>query len=290
MYATRDIDSKNTLGNAKIKSYATQILRLILNRYLYYMITIDYNVMELILIIFYMLIGLITGFYSGIFGIGGASLRIPLLTMTGMPLINAFATNIFAIPFSSACGAYVQRHNIRWNIAKIFVIGGIAGIMVATFLVGIVSDKLLAIIFFMIAIVTVFALYLDTISPKLYNKIRPLPMNLFFGSFLVTLIMGMQGGSGGSLFSALLRAMHVKIHSAIAISLFAGIFTSSSALLIYFYRGEIVIIPAFIVAFTGMIGSYAGSKLSMCTDSKFLKIGLSIMVIFLASIVLLKYI
>jgi len=245
--------------------------------------------MELLLFIMYIMIGLITGFYGGMFGAGGASIRVPLLTMTGMPLVNAFATNIFAIPFSSASGAYTQRHNIEWHIAKIFIIGGMTGIIIATFLVGIVTDKVLAIIFFLIAMITVFALYLDIISPKIYNKIRPLPSKLFFGSFFISLIMGMEGGSGGSLFSAFLRAMHVKIHSAIAISLFTGIFTSSSALVIYLYRDEIFFLPAIIVALAGMIGSYAGSKVSMRTDSRLLKLGLSIIVVFLASTVLMKY-
>jgi len=245
--------------------------------------------MEPSLIIMYILIGLITGFYGGMFGAGGASIRVPLLTMTGMPLVNAFATNIFAIPFSSISGAYTQRHNIEWKTAKTFVIGGIFGIIIATFFVGIISEKILAIIFFLIAVMTVFALYLDIISPRLYNKIRPVPSNLFFGSFFISLIMGMEGGSGGSIFAAFLRAMHIRTHSAIAISLFAGIFTSTAALLIYLYRGEVFFSPALIVAFVGMVGSYAGSKVSMRTDSKLLKLGLSIIVIVLASTVIMKY-
>jgi len=68
------------------------------------------------------------------------------------------------------------------DTTKIFILGGMSGKTLATFLVGIISDKILAISFFLIAMLTVFALYLDIISPRLYNKVRPSPPNLFFGS------------------------------------------------------------------------------------------------------------
>jgi uncharacterized protein len=91
----------------------------------------------------YILIGLATGFFTGMFGIGGGSVRVPLLAMTGMPLINAFATNMFAIPFSSATGAFIHRKNIMWDIVKIFTIGGVLGIIIATFLLELYQIKFL---------------------------------------------------------------------------------------------------------------------------------------------------
>jgi len=40
-------------------------------------------------------IGLIAGFMSGMFGIGGGSVRIPLLNLAGLHLLTAFAINLF---------------------------------------------------------------------------------------------------------------------------------------------------------------------------------------------------
>ena len=244
--------------------------------------------MELLQFLIYALIGISTGFFSGMFGIGGGSIRVPLLAMTGMPLVNAFATNMFSIPFSSATGAYVQRKNIKWNIAKIFTIGGVFGIVIATFLVGIVSNKVLAMTFFFAAALTVFGLYLNKVSHKLYSKVKPKPINLLLGAFLGNLIIGLRGGSGGTLFPPLLRSMHIKMHNAIATSLFAGIFSSLIALIIYFWRGDILFFPAIIVAITGILGSYVGSRLSLHTKSRWLKFGLAIVVLILACTVIYR--
>jgi uncharacterized protein len=244
--------------------------------------------MDLIQILIFVAIGIITGFFSGMFGIGGGSVRIPLLAMTGMPLINAFATNMFAIPFSSMTGAYVQKKNIKWNITKIFTIGGVLGIIIATYLTGIIASKVLAVIFFLAALCTILGLYINKISSRIYNKIKPKKINLFAGAFLSNLIIGIRGGSGGTLFPPLLRSMHVEIHHAIATSLFAGIFSSLFALAIYFLRGDLIFVPAIIIAVTGIIGSYFGSKLSLNTNSKWLKLLMTVVVFVLASTVLYK--
>ncbi|MDP4039176.1 MAG: sulfite exporter TauE/SafE family protein [Candidatus Pacearchaeota archaeon] len=244
--------------------------------------------MELIQILIYAGIGIVTGFFSGLFGIGGGSVRIPLLALTGMPLINSFATNMFAIPFSSVTGAYVQRKNIKWDVAKLFTIGGVSGIVVATYLVGIVSNKILATTFFFAAILTIFGLYLNKIDHKIYDKIKPNPLNLFSGAFLGNLIIGLRGGSGGTLFPPILRAMHVEMHHAIATSLFSGIFSSLFALSIYLFRGDLIFLPAIVIAITGIFGSYIGSKLSIHTKSKWLRLGLSIIVFILACTVIYR--
>lgn len=238
--------------------------------------------MDFIQVLIYSAVGIATGFFSGLFGIGGGSVRVPLLAMTGMPLINAFATNMFAIPFSSFTGAYEQRKNIKWNVVKTFTIGAVLGIIVATYFVGIVSNKILAAVFFFAAILTIFGLYLNKINHKIYDKVKLTSFNLFTGAFLGNLIIGLRGGSGGTLFPPLLRAMHIKMHYAIATSLFTGIFSSLVALGVYLWRGDIIFIPAIIVAISGVIGSYAGSKLSMHTESKWLKLGLAIIVFILA--------
>ncbi len=227
-------------------------------------------------------IGFVTGLFSGMFGIGGGSVRIPLLFLAGMPLINAFATNMFAIPFCSAIGAHVQRKNIRWSIAAPFVLGASIGIAAATLIVGFISTHVLSLIFFFAAILTMLGLYMDKISPAIYDKLEPTSQNLFIGGFFSNLIIGMRGGSGGTAFPPVLRAMHIKMHSAVATSLFVGTITSIIALAIYLFRGEVLLFHAVVVTVAGVAGSYIGSKFSMETESKWLKAGLAAMVFLLA--------
>jgi len=66
--------------------------------------------------VIYLCIGLLAGFMSGMFGIGGGSVRIPLLNLAGLPLISAFGINLFVIPFSSFVGVLRHRKNITKRI------------------------------------------------------------------------------------------------------------------------------------------------------------------------------
>ena len=244
--------------------------------------------MEIILIIIYLCIGLIAGLMSGVFGIGGGSVRIPLLNLAGLPLITAFGINLFVIPFSSLVGAVIHRKNIDRKIAVYVIIGGTLGSITGAFLVGLISNIVLAILFVITAIITVVAIYLDRIAPVLSEKINPNRYNIIGFSFFLNLITGMRGGSGGSLFPPFLRAMKLDIHKAIATSLFVTIFTATFAISIYWHRGNILWLPALSVLVGSIIGARTGSKISLKTKPKWLEIGLSALIIILAFLTVYK--
>ena len=244
--------------------------------------------MEITLIIIYFIIGLIAGLMSGIFGIGGGSVRIPLLNLAGLPLIAAFGINLFVIPFSSLIGAATHRKNIDRKIAVYVIIGGTIGSITGAFLVGLISNIVLAILFVITAIITVMAIYLDKIAPTLSEKINPNRYNIVGFSFFLNLITGMRGGSGGSLFPPFLRAMKLDIHKAIATSLFVTIFTAIFAISIYWHRGNIIWLPALSVLAGSILGARTGSKISLKTKPKWLEIGLSVLIIILALLTVYK--
>jgi len=219
---------------------------------------------------------------SGIFGIGGGSVRIPLLNIFGMPLLSAFAVNMFVIPFSQSVGAYTHRKNIDKNIALHAVIGGVLGSIAGAIFTGLVPTLILSIIFVAVALLTIVGVYLDRISPKLYQRLTPSLKNVVLGTFVLNLITGMRGGSGGSLFPPFLKAMHLDIHKAIATSLFITIFTASAAIIIYWNRGNIPWLSALSVLIGSMIGARIGSNISLRTKLFWLQIGLSVLVVGLA--------
>ncbi len=239
-------------------------------------------------IIVFSLIGLVAGFMSGMFGIGGGSVRIPLLNLAGLPLLTAFAINLLIIPFSSGVGAVSQRKNIDFKIALQVMIGGALGSVVGAFFAGLIPTLFLAIIFVVISIVTIFGVYLDRIAPEFSKKLVPSIRNIIVGSFCLNLITGMRGGSGGSLFPPFLKAMHLDIHKAIATSLFVTIFTATAAMVIYWQRGNILWLPAVSTLIGSMIGARAGSKLSLKTDLVWLETGLSVLIVILALITVFK--
>jgi len=240
------------------------------------------------LITIYFFIGLFAGFMSGMFGIGGGSVRIPLLNLTGMPLLTAFGINLFVIPFSSSIGAITHRKNIHRKIAVYVIIGGTLGSVVGAFSVRLVEPLTLTIIFVAVSIITVLGMYFDKIAPRFSQKINPSLKNIISISFLLNLITGMRGGSGGSLFPPFLRTMKLDIHKAVATSLFVTVFTALAAIIVYWHRGNIIWLPALFVLVGSMIGARVGSKISLKTKPFWLKIGLSIFVIALALTIVYK--
>ena len=236
----------------------------------------------------YLLIGLFSGYMSGMFGIGGGSVRIPLLNLVGLPLLSAFGINLLVIPFSSFIGAIGHRKNIKWKISPYVAIGGILGSIAGASMAGLIPNLILSIIFVIVSVITVMGIYFDRISPRLAQQIKPDKMIISVGAFILNLLTGMRGGSGGSLFPPFLKIMRLNIHAAIATSLFVTIFTASAAVIIYWYRGDIVLLPAIVVIVSSIIGVRIGSLISLKTKSKWLEIGLSIFVVLLALLVIYK--
>jgi len=239
-------------------------------------------------IIIYLCIGLVAGFMSGMFGIGGGSIRIPLLNLVGLPLLSAFGINLWVIPFSSSVGAISQRRNIDRKIAPYMIIGGTLGSVTGALLAGLIPTLALAIIFVVIAFITIFGIYLDRIAPKLAQKINPRSWNIIGGSLFLNLITGMRGGSGGSLFPPFLRTMRLDVHKAIATSLLVTIFTAIAAAIVYWHRGDIIWLPAISVLIGSMIGARIGSKVSLQAKPFWLEAGLSVAVVSLALITIYK--
>jgi len=236
----------------------------------------------------YFLIGLFAGYMSGMFGIGGGSVRIPLLNLVGIPLLNAFGINLLVIPFSSLIGAISHRKNINWNISPYVAVGGILGSIGGAYMAGLIPNLALAIIFFIVSTITVMGIYFDRISPRLAQKIKPNISIIVIGAFILNLLTGIRGGSGGSLFPPFLKLMRLNIHAAIATSLFVTIITASASIIIYWHRGDIILLPAIVVIISSIIGARIGSVISLKTKSEWLEIGLSIFVVLLALLVIYK--
>jgi len=76
------------------------------------------------------IVALAVGVLSGFFGIGGGFLIVPgLLFATGMPLINAIGTSLFAVGAFGLTTAlnYAAAGLVDWKIAGEFILGGFVG-------------------------------------------------------------------------------------------------------------------------------------------------------------------
>ncbi len=74
--------------------------------------------------------GLVVGFLSGFFGIGGGFLIVPAIMLgSGMATINAVGSSLVSVgAFGLTTAAtYAMAGLVDWRVAAIFVLGGIAG-------------------------------------------------------------------------------------------------------------------------------------------------------------------
>ncbi len=88
--------------------------------------------------------GLIVGFMSGFFGIGGGFLAVPaLLIATDMPLVFAIGTSLISVAvFGLATAAnYAVSGLVDWGVTAFFLTGGILGGLAGTKLARILAPR-----------------------------------------------------------------------------------------------------------------------------------------------------
>lgn len=237
-----------------------------------------------------MIIGLIGGFSSGLFGIGGGSIRIPLLNLAGITLISAYGLNLLVLPLTCSTGAISQRTNIDVHIGMYMIVGGSIGTVVGTLVAFSLAATalLLAAVFVLASIVAVIAMNLNYLAPEASSHMNPTALNLTSGTLICNTLTGMRGGTEGSLFVPLLKALNIDMHKAIATALFSAVFTSLIGLILYWNRGYIPWIEGIALLIGSAVGARFGSVLSITTESRLLKLGLSVIIVILALATLLK--
>jgi uncharacterized membrane protein YfcA len=108
-------------------------------------------------------LGLATGTLSGFFGIGGGFLIVPALMLaTGMSIMNAVSSSLVAVTAFglTTAASYAWSGLISWELAGLFVAGGIVGGLIGTRLARLLSARRGALnIVFAVVIIAV-ALYM----------------------------------------------------------------------------------------------------------------------------------
>ncbi|MFW9908930.1 MAG: sulfite exporter TauE/SafE family protein [Candidatus Thorarchaeota archaeon] len=236
------------------------------------------------------LIGLVAGLGSGIFGIGGGSIRIPLLNLIGFTLISAYGMNLMAIPISSLVGAASQRMNIDRKYGAYMILGGSIGTIIGTLIAFSLSTSAfaLAIVFILVSLFSVIGMNLNHVAPEKSEHLKPSFLALFSTSLAANTLTGMRGGSEGSLFVPILRTFNVDMHKAIATALFAAIFTATVGVLLYWSQQQLLLLEGLVVLTASGIGSRLGSMVSLGTKPRRLEIGLTVVIIVLSIVPLLK--
>jgi len=191
--------------------------------------------------LFYLMVGSIAGLISGLFGLGGGAVIVPLLIFTflarGMPAEItthlAIGTSLATIAFTALSSIYThhQKQAIRWDLVKTLVPGILLGAVLGGLLAISLGGVLLQFLFGGFLIIV--ALQLLIYQPKV--GARSLPNNLGMGASggFIGAVSALFGIGGGTLTVPLLTFFGIKIHQAVGTAAACGLPIALAATLAY---------------------------------------------------------
>ena len=215
------------------------------------------------------LAGLIIGFLSGFFGIGGGTLLVPTLLYLGFGIKHAIGISVMQMVFSSIFGSYLNLKKGTFHIKDGILLGfgGFVGAQGSGFLVNNLSPVILSSIFIFSVCLAIFKFFKsqpESYLPEVKSKLLLFIVGLFVGLIAISV------GIGGGLFLTpiLVGFMNYDIKKAISMSLFFIVFSSVSGLISLSQFGYIDYETGLIIGISSLLGVFLGIKSSHNLDKK----------------------
>jgi uncharacterized membrane protein YfcA len=206
--------------------------------------------------------GLITGFSSGFFGIGGGTILVPMLLATGYVMKEAVAISIMQMVFSSIYGSFLNAKKIGSFVKDglILGIGGSVGGAVSGYIVPDLSNIFLQYLFIAILIFSIVRIFASP-AQQTENKQINHPA-ILFGVGIFIGVLAMSIGVGGSILLTPILVGYLKydLKATTALSLFFIIFSSISGFVSTSYNGQMLFAEGATVGIGSLIGVYFGIK------------------------------
>ena len=268
-------------------------------------------------ILLIVLLGMLVGGLSGLFGVGGGFLMTPLLIFLGIPPAVAVGTEAPHVLASSVSGviAHWRRKNVDFKMGFFLMIGGVVGSTVGVNLfkilrifgqIDIVIQMLFLIFLGFIGFSMAFESAKTTITKyrttssirtKLHQHswIHGLPFKLRFHrsklyistippiviGFFVGMLSAMMGVGGGFIMiPAMVYILGMSTNVVVGTSLFQIIFVTANSTFFQSYLNQTVdIILASLMIVGGVIGAQIGARLGTKLKAEYLRGILAILVL-----------
>jgi len=234
------------------------------------------------------LFGIITGFVSGFFGVGGGMVLIPMLLLYGFDMKSSVAISIMQMVFSSIYGTLLNYKKNKKILKDGMVIGlgGFLGGLLSGVIVPNVDGQYLKYLFLFIILLAIIRVYLTSAEHNKTVKKHDIVALVFVG-FIIGMI-AMSIGIGGSVILApiLVGYMLYNLKDAASLGLFFVIFSSIAGFISLSLAGHMHYEEGLIVGLASLIGVYVGIKLKNIINIKYYKQ----LMLFLYSIILVSVI
>ena len=180
-------------------------------------------------VIIFILAGICTGIFAGVFGLGGGLIIVPIVTYSlvtfsnialDQAIITGIATSLASMVLTGAMATYAhtKNKNIDYKIIHKFTIGIILGTIFVGYLINLVPGQVLKNFFIIYVFFVAYRIY--TYKPNfIYNNFSI--KNNFFSNligFIFSLISGLVGIGGATLFVPFLIRNNIPTKLAIGTS------------------------------------------------------------------------
>jgi len=220
--------------------------------------------MELIYIIALLLVGVVVGLASGMLGVGGCFIMVPVqywvLTSMGLDprtsILIAFGTNLAVVLPTAISGAYGHNKKgaVAWNAAVTMGIAGFAGALVGGYIATLIPGEYLTTLFGLVILLSAIRM-LTAKPPSVEAKPVDDVVTFLIWGIPLGLLSGIIGiGGGVLLIPVMVLAMHFKMHTAVGTSTALMIFTALGGTIAYIINGWGVSgLPAYSLGYVNLL-------------------------------------
>jgi uncharacterized protein len=147
------------------------------------------------------LVGLVAGFLSGLFGVGGGILIVPsLVLLLGFTQRLAHGTSLAAVlPIAiSSLTSYALDDKVDWKVGALLAVGAVAGAVIGTHILHRLPHDILAIAFAVLLIATAVRLLVDHSDAGGRGALHAVTvMTLLLVGLMTGVLAGLLGVGGG---------------------------------------------------------------------------------------------
>lgn len=216
-------------------------------------------------------VGVIAGFTSGLFGVGGGIVIVPgLLLLAAFPPKLATGTSLGAIvPISiSGIAGYASAGEVDWAAAGLVAAGALVGAVIGTRLLVEISAPLLQVLFAIAMVATAFRMFFEEADAPGRSS---LGIGLVLGLLLLGLasgvLAGLLGVGGGIIIVPLLSIVFGVPHVLAKGTSLAVILPTAVMGTMRNRRTQLTALrPAAIVGLSGVISALVASRISIGLD------------------------
>jgi uncharacterized membrane protein YfcA len=234
------------------------------------------------------LVGLVAGFLSGLFGVGGGILIVPaLVLLLGFTQRLAHGTSLAAVlPIAVASlTSYAVEDKVDWKVGALLAVGAVAGAVIGTHILHRLPHDMLAIIFAVLLVATAVRLLFDHSDAGGRGDLHPLTIVSLVIVGLITGVLAGLLGVGGGIFVVPAMVVGYGIPAAVAKGTSLAMIVPTSIVGTWRNRANhnVDLRVAVVLGLAGVVSAFIGGKISVGMSERTSNILFALLLLFVAA-------